>query len=348
MPVEPAWLPRRLPLPAVALMEPQQLLAMLAPGQSLSGTVLAAKAGVTRAAVWKQIQILRDRGVPIEASTSMGYQLPWPLQMLDGKAIRAGMPPSLAAVLGTLEVHWELDSTSSELQRRGAQAADFSILLAETQTAGRGRRGRPWLSPPGLNLYLSCLKRFENGFASLAGLSLAIGVIVLRAMDSLGIAGAGLKWPNDLLATGGTRPVGKLGGILVELNGEYQGPCVAIIGIGLNLRLTEVLREQAGQPTCDLATLVGGDPPDRNQVAARLIGALVEGLQQFEREGFEGFAADFARHDLLRGERIHLAGASGAFDGIGAGVDARGALLVRANDGELHRIDSADVTVRRT
>lgn len=329
-------------------MDSRQLLAMLAPGQSLSGTALATQAGVTRAAVWKQIQVLRERGVPIEASTAAGYQLPWPLQMLDEARIRASLPASVSDALGALEVHWELDSTSSELQRRVSEAADFSMLLAETQTAGRGRRGRPWLSPPGLNLYLSCLKRFENGFASLAGLSLAIGVIVLRAMDSLGIGGAGLKWPNDLLAASGSPTGGKLGGILVELSGEYQGPCVAIIGIGLNLRLTDVLRAQAGQPTSDLATLAGGTPPDRNHVAARLIGTLVEGLRQFEREGFAGFARDFARHDLLHGERVHLAGACGEFDGIGAGVDSRGALLVRADDGELHRIDSADVTVRPT
>ncbi len=117
--------------------------------------------------------------------------------------------------------------------------------------AGRGRRGREWLSPPGLNLYLSCLKRFESGFAALSGLSLAIGVIVLRALENLGIAGAGLKWPNDVLAATDGRPGGKLGGILVELSGEYQGPCAAIIGIGLNLRLTSALHEQAGQPACD-------------------------------------------------------------------------------------------------
>jgi BirA family biotin operon repressor/biotin-[acetyl-CoA-carboxylase] ligase len=132
-----------------------------------------------------------------------------------------------------LDVYWELDSTSSELQRRGANAPDLSVVTAETQTAGRGRRGRNWLSPPGLNLYLSCLKRFDAGFASLSGLSLATGVIVLRALHALGIDGARLKWPNDVLTESG-----KLAGILVELSGEYQGPCAAVIGIGLNVRLT--------------------------------------------------------------------------------------------------------------
>ena len=333
-------------------MQPAQLLAALATGEPLSGATLALQTGVTRAAIWKQVEALRARGVPIEARGAAGYRLPWPLQMLDVEQIRAALPTPQASSLGALEVHWELDSTSSELQRRGGQAADFSMLLAETQTAGRGRRGREWLSPPGLNLYLSCLKRFEQGFAALAGLSLATGVIVLRALENLGIAGVGLKWPNDVLAIADNRvhggPGGKLAGILVELNGEYQGPCAAVIGIGLNLRLTEALREQAGQPASDLATLTDNAPPDRNRVAAALIAALIEGLRQFERDGFAAFVADYARYDLLRDQSLQLSGALGAFEGIGAGVDPRGALQVRMADGTLRQVDSADVTVRRT
>ncbi|MDQ6645686.1 MAG: biotin--[acetyl-CoA-carboxylase] ligase [Pseudomonadota bacterium] len=328
-------------------MQLTQLLGLLADGEPLSGAGLAERAGVTRAAIWKQIEALRVRGVPIESRGRAGYQLPWPLQMLDEKKIRTLLPTALADSLGTLEVHWELDSTSSELQRRGAAAMDMSIVLAETQTAGRGRRGRQWLSPPGLNLYLSCVKRFEHGFAALSGLSLAIGVMVLRALDGLGIAGAGLKWPNDILAHAGDGKRGKLGGILVELSGEYQGPCAAVIGVGLNLRLTPALRVQAGQPACDVAALTDGVLADRNRVAAALITSLVEGLRQFEQAGFSGFAGDFERHDLLRDQPLQLSGALGEFEGIGAGVDARGALLVGMTDGSVRRIDSAEVTVRR-
>ena len=329
-------------------MQPLQLLALLAPGEPVSGAALAAQAGVTRAAIWKQVETLRARGVPVDARGSNGYCLPWPLQMLDAERIRAALPMPWARSLGTLEVHGELDSTSSELQRRLATAADLSMVLAESQSAGRGRRGRAWLSPPGLNIYLSCLKRFESGFAALSGLSLAIGVIVLRALDELGVPGAGLKWPNDVLAATVTGGRGKLAGILVELSGEFQGPCAAIIGIGLNLRLTPALHRQAGQPACDLASLTAGPPPERNRVAATLIAALAHGLCQFEREGFAAFAADYARHDLLRGESLQLSGALDPFEGIGAGVDARGALQVRTPDGKLRSIDSADVTVRRT
>ncbi|MCW8808029.1 MAG: biotin--[acetyl-CoA-carboxylase] ligase [Rhodanobacter sp.] len=329
-------------------MQPARLLAALAPGTPVSGASLAAQAGVTRAAIWKQIETLRARGLPIEARGATGYRLPWPVQMLDATQISEALPAEVGDSLGALEVHWELDSTSSELQRRGAGAADCSIVLAETQTAGRGRRGRQWLSPPGLNLYLSFLKRFEQGFAALSGLSLAIGVIVLRALEALGVQGAGLKWPNDLLAIEHGRPGGKLAGILVELSGEYQGPCAAIIGVGLNLRMTPALRLQAGQPTSDLAALTAGVPPDRNRVAAALITALMDGLEQFERDGLPAFMADYRRHDLLRGQSLQLSGALGEFAGMGAGVDASGALLVLLTDGSLHRVDSADVSVRPT
>lgn len=323
-----------------------RLLAALAPGNSISGAALAAQAGVTRTAIWKQVEALRARGLPIEARGATGYRLPWPVQMLDVSRIREALPAPVSDSMGALEVHWELDSTSSELQRRGAGAADCSIVLAETQLAGRGRRGRPWLSPPGLNVYLSFLKRFDRGFAALSGLSLAVGVIVLSALEELGVKGAGLKWPNDVLAVEHGQAGGKLAGILVELSGEYQGPCAAIIGVGLNLRMTPELRLQAGQPASDLATLTGGTPPDRNRVAAALITALMGGLEQFERDGFPAFMTDYRRHDLLRGQSLQLTGALGEFAGSGAGVDEAGALLVCRADGSLHRVDSADVTVR--
>lgn len=321
-------------------MQAQELLVALADGGLVSGAQLAERAGVTRAAIWKQVEALRSRGVPVKSRGTAGYCLPWPVQLLDVETLRAALPESVRGRLGALELHWEIDSTSSEIQRRQAQLPDLSMVLAETQTAGRGRRGRRWLSPPGLNVYLSCLKRFEGGFGALSGLSLAVGVIVMRTLTALGIDGAGLKWPNDVLSE-----AGKLAGILVELGGEYQGPCVAIIGVGLNVRLTAALHEQAGQPINDLTTLAGR-APDRNRVAAALVAALAEGLDQFEREGFNAFVDEYARHDLLRDKPLRVQGATSTLEGVGAGVDARGALLLHTADG-VHRIDSADVTVRR-
>lgn len=316
-------------------MDAHALLAELAAAEPLSGAALARRLGVTRAAVWKQIEALRHLGVPVQAQAGRGYRLPWPVQPLDAARIRAEAGPLVAP----LDVHWSLDSTSSELQRRG-DAPDLSTVLAETQRAGRGRRGRVWLSPPGLNIYLSCLKRFDGGFAALAGLSLAIGVAVVDALAELGIAGVGLKWPNDVYADGA-----KLAGVLVELNGEAQGPSAAIIGIGLNVRVTEALREQTGQPVADLAALCAGNPPDRNRVAGVLIRHLHLTLERFAVDGFAPFVERYRDLDLLCEKPLWLSSARGRTPAVGAGVDARGALLART-DGELLRVDSGDVSVR--
>jgi BirA family transcriptional regulator, biotin operon repressor / biotin---[acetyl-CoA-carboxylase] ligase len=318
------------------------VLGALAPGQPVSGAVLAQTAGVTRAAIWKQVETLRQRGLPIQARVGGGYHLPWPVQLLDEQAIRDELPLVARQHLGALEVHWELDSTSSELQRRLPGVPDFSIVLAESQTAGRGRRGKAWISPPGLNVHLSVARHFDAGFARLSGLSLAVGVMVVQALQDLGIHTAGLKWPNDVLAGGA-----KLAGVLVELSGEFQGPCTAVIGVGLNMRVPDGLRAEAGQPVTDLATLCGGNPPDRNLMVAALIARLMSGLERFEREGFPAFVDDYAQFDLLAGEPLRVIGAQEEFFGVGAGIDGRGALLVRVGS-DLKRVDSADVSVRRT
>lgn len=318
-------------------LQSREVLDALATGQPVSGADLAERVGVTRAAVWKHVDALRTRGVPIQAQAGKGYRLAWPIQLLDAAEIARQLAPAAA---GALEVHWELDSTSSELARRRETLPDGAVMLAEGQQSGRGRRGRVWLSPPGLNIYASLLKRFDSGFAGLSGLSLAVGVAVVEALADLGVTTAGLKWPNDVMAGDA-----KLAGILVELSGEYQGPCTAIVGVGLNVRLTDAMRAQIGQPAADLATLCGGETPSRNVVAARLVTRLREGLARFDEAGFAAFADRFAELDHLHGRHLRLNGANGTFEGTGAGVDELGALRVNTDAGEI-RVDSAEVSVR--
>lgn len=326
----------------------RQVLLALAPGQAVPAQRLAERSGMTQAMVAGSVEALRALGLPVRSPRPACYQLPWPLQLLDAERIGALLPTVGAVQPGAFELHFELDSTSSELQRRGAGAPDLGFVLAEMQSAGRGRRGRQWLSPPGLNLYVSCLKRFDRGAGELAGLSLVVGLSVLRALAALGIRAAGLKWPNDVQARSGPAAGGKLAGILVELGSGPSGRCTAVVGVGLNLRLTEAMRGQVAQATCDLATLNGGVPPDRNLAAATLMAVLAQGLLQFESDGFAPFQAEYARHDLLRDQPLQISGALGTFTGVGAGIDARGALRVRLADGGLRTVDSAEVTVRRT
>ncbi|MHB8448696.1 MAG: biotin--[acetyl-CoA-carboxylase] ligase [Rudaea sp.] len=323
--------------------EPAALLHALRVDRAVSGSDLASRFGVTRAAVWKQVRGLRALGAPVHAVAGRGYQLAWPFEALDAEAIRAQLDraefdPALRKRLRHIAVHWQIDSTNSELLRAAADGApDRSICLAEMQSAGRGRRGRTWLSPLGANIYFSMLKRFERGMGTLSGLSLAVGVALAQTLEDCGAAGIGLKWPNDVVVEGR-----KLAGILVEAGGEFLGPCFAVIGIGINLRLSENI--ETGQPATDLARICAAALPSRIHVVARLLAQLVDALDNFGGGGFAPFAARYAARDALAGKRVRVQVAGGARDGIAVGVDARGALRVR-HGAALAVYDSADVSV---
>ena len=325
--------------PGMAI-EPHALLAALSSDHAVSGAELARQLNVTRAAVWKQIEHLRDLGAPIEGAAGSGYRLTWPLELLDAERIRSELDGASRQRLQALAVHWQIDSTNTELQRRAANASGVEACLAETQTAGRGRRGRTWQSPLGGNLYFSLLRRFDGGMATLSGLSLVVGIAVVEALADCGVAEVGLKWPNDVLAEGR-----KLAGILVELGGEFLGPCHAVIGIGINLRLPAEARARIDQPAIDIASLHDGKIPSRNRLAARLIARLIDALDRFESQGFAAFAPTYARSDLLRERPVRVVAAGASNEGIAAGVDERGALIVRHGKIITH-YDSAEISVR--
>ena len=322
-------------------MDPRLLLEEIAAAGGVSGSALAARLGVSRTAIWKQIEALRALGAPIEARAGRGYRLGWPIEWLDTARIMAELEPEQRRRIGEIAVHWQLDSTSSELQRRaGVDARDLLVCFAETQSSGRGRRGRNWRSPLGGNLAVSLLKRFDHGMGALTGLSLAVGTAVVAALADCGVDDTGLKWPNDVLARGR-----KLAGILIELGGEFLGPCHAVIGIGINVRLTPASLRGIGQPAIDLATLGVGDTPVRNRLAGRLLAHLVETLDRFATHGFADFQDDYARLDLLAGAPVRIESGTATHEGVAAGVDERGALRVRAG-GALRTYDSAEVSVR--
>ena len=317
------------------------MLVLLAAGRAMTGPELASELGVSRAAVWKQIETWRKAGLEVDSGPG-GYRLARPLELLDVGRVRAALPEPARRRLGTLENHWRLDSTSSELARRASGLPDLSFVFADWQQAGRGRRGRQWLSPPALNLQFSCLKRFAGGYAGLSGLSLSAGVAAAQALEDCGVADVALKWPNDLVHH---HDEAKLGGILVELGGEFMGPCHAIIGIGINVYLPGRVRAALARPCTDLARLCGGGAPSRNVLATALIARLIVALDTFDASGFAAFAPAWTKRDALAGRRIRVEGAHGTFDGVAAGVDERGALLVRTREG-VRVMDSAEVTVR--
>jgi len=320
----------------------RDLLLRLAAGPA-TGEALAGADGTSRAAIWKRITALRAAGIEVDARRGEGYALRRPPDLLDADAIRAALPAAGAPELAGLEVAWQLDSTNSELLRRPAPARGCAVLLAERQSAGRGRRGRPWASPLAANLYLSVSRAFGGGLARLGGLSLVAGVAAAEALRDVGLT-IGLKWPNDLVVADGDG-LRKLGGLLVEGGGELAGHARAVVGIGLNVRMPDAAAQTIDQPWTDLARLCD-PPPSRNALAAALVARLLPALATFDAEGLAPFLARYEAFDVLRGRRILVRRGEGVTGGVALGVADDGALRVRDDDGAELRVHSGEVSVR--
>jgi BirA family biotin operon repressor/biotin-[acetyl-CoA-carboxylase] ligase len=317
-----------------------ELVDALASGEWRSGEELAAQAGVTRAALAKRVGHLRDWGLELEAEAGRGYRLARPLQRLDAARVRALLPADRA--LRGLQVLPRTDSTNQRMLEADA-AQDPQALFAELQTAGRGRRGRQWRSPFGANLYLSLAWSFPAWPPQLSALSLAVGVACARALRTAGLREVMLKWPNDLR-------VGehKLGGILIEQRGEAGGACRVVIGIGLNVAMSEAQAGELGQPWISLDAALaraGKAAPERNALAAGLLGELLAALEQFQHEGFSPFLVDWAVLDSTANQVVRIEGAGEPLQGVARGVDAQGALIVEAA-GKRHHVHSGEVSLR--
>jgi BirA family biotin operon repressor/biotin-[acetyl-CoA-carboxylase] ligase len=320
-----------------------RLFAKLADGRFHSGEALAAELAVSRSAVWKAARALRELGATVHAVRNRGYRLPVTAEPLDGGKIRALLGEEARERVKRLDTVWSVGSTNTLLlERANPPVGSSEVLLAEYQTAGRGRRGRNWVAPPGGSICLSLSWMFREVPRDLGALGLVVGVCALRALSRLGVERARLKWPNDLLVEDR-----KLGGILIELRAESAGPACVIIGIGLNVALGAFLLEKiaaTGLAPIDLAA-AGVKEPSRNAVAAGLISAFVRGLLQFERDGLKPFVREWMEADALRGRPVTVTGAESSAKGVARGIDLDGALLVETPQGLL-RFISGDVSVR--
>ncbi len=319
-----------------------RLLQHLQGGALRSGEELGALLGISRAAVWKQVRHLLQKGLPVQSVRGRGYRLARPIELLDPERIAQAMGPAASRRLGPVEVVATTDSTNDCLRRRLAQGrvAGPQVLIAECQAAGRGRRGRGWVSPFAGGIWMSVLWPLPHGIATCGGLSLALGVAAVRALRGAGLAQLGLKWPNDLLWQGR-----KLGGILVEFSGEAEGPAHAIIGIGINTSLPVAAGEAIDQPWVDLER-AGGIHPGRNELAGRLLRELVEVLSVFERSGFAALRDEWVEYDALAGQPVRVESPAGPVTGHARGVDRDGALLVEETSGQRRRFLSGLVSVR--
>lgn len=314
------------------------LLGLLADGQVHSGESLANNLGVSRTAIWKQVRRAAQEGVRIETIRGKGYRLLSDIDLLEAEKITQGLESACRHRI-ELTVLDEVDSTNAEIVRRRAEsgAGIIPVCIADCQTAGRGRRGRPWQSPRGQNLYLSLGLTFRGSFAMLDGLSLVLGVAVAEALEQQGVAGVGLKWPNDIFLGGS-----KLAGILVELQGELEEGVVQVVaGIGLNVHMTEASGVDQSWSSLDL--VVPERRWDRSELAASLVSSVLRSVDEFASQGFVGFRSRWQNRDIFSGQE--LVASQGSLSGIGRGIDDTGNYLI-ADGKEQVRVRAGEISLR--
>ncbi|WP_440093652.1 bifunctional biotin--[acetyl-CoA-carboxylase] ligase/biotin operon repressor BirA [Pseudomonas syringae] len=297
------------------------LLKLLADGAFHSGQVLGESLGVSRSAVWKQLQQLEsDLGIEVHKVRGRGYRLAAPIVLLDPAAIvESGMPGEWS-----VRTYDSIDSTNAEASRLIGLGAPMPLLVvAEQQTAGRGRRGRKWVSPYAENLYYSLVLRIDGGMRQLEGLSLLVGLAVMNVLRDMGVQGAGLKWPNDVLV--GRQ---KIAGILLELIGDPADVCHVIIGIGVNVNMRASTEVDQLWTSVKLQT---GAPADRNTIAARISAQLEALLAVHRQEGFLAFQKEWERGHLWQGAAVKLLSGIETVEGVVLGVDSLGALRLEVN-----------------
>ncbi|AZD82224.1 bifunctional biotin--[acetyl-CoA-carboxylase] ligase/biotin operon repressor BirA [Pseudomonas chlororaphis] len=297
------------------------LLELLKDGRFHSGQALGAALGISRSAVWKQLQQLEaDLGLSIHKVRGRGYQLTAPLMLLSPADIYEQSKDCPWAVLAFDSI----DSTNAEALRaveRGVPAP--FLVLAERQTAGRGRRGRKWVSPFAENVYYSLVLRIDGGMRQLEGLSLVVGLAVMQTLREFGIAGAGLKWPNDVLV--GRK---KIAGILLELVGDPADVCHVVLGVGINVNMQKT--DEVDQQWTSMR-LESGKQVDRNQLAARLSMMLKAYLERHQAQGFSSIQEEWEQNHLWQGNAVSLIAGVNKIDGVVMGIDQQGALRLEVD-----------------
>lgn len=319
------------------------VLQKLTDGHFHSGVELGRSLNISRAAVWKAIKKLQNEWqLNIHSIPGKGYRLAEPLQLLDKTEILSAMHKETRSTLGDLEVLWSTDSTNRiALQRADSGRTKSVAVLAEHQSAGRGRRGRHWESPFSRNLYLSLVWQFETDASSVSGLSLAVALAVVRTLQKIGADDLHLKWPNDVLWMNR-----KLCGVLLEMHGESTGPWKVVIGIGLNVNMGEQASVDIDQPWVDLHTVLG-HRSDRNQLAGMLLSELIEVIEQFQLSGLEPFISEWQKYDATCNKQVELHFPNTVLHGISRGINSQGALLLEV-DGEIRPYHAGEVSLRNT
>ncbi|MDT3337923.1 bifunctional biotin--[acetyl-CoA-carboxylase] ligase/biotin operon repressor BirA [Shewanella sp. SP1S1-7] len=296
----------------------RQILALLFSGQFVSGEQLATELGISRAAVNKHIDALETYGVAIYSVKGRGYKLANPISLIDASRL-------VQSIDNRCFYFDEIASTNGFMLSHTTELKNGDVCVAEYQSAGRGRRGRTWVSPYGHHLYFSLFWTFPQGMAQAMGLSLVVACTLVEVLKSFGVENIGVKWPNDIYLDNK-----KLAGILIEMSGQADSQCQLIIGVGVNMAMSEEQGKGIDQPWSDLSDLV--DMPDKTALIIELQKQLKRDIQLFEREGLAAFKARWQAADLFYGREIRLLMGEKSVEGICRGVDEQGAVLLETAD----------------
>ncbi|MEQ5179330.1 bifunctional biotin--[acetyl-CoA-carboxylase] ligase/biotin operon repressor BirA [Proteus genomosp. 6] len=311
---------------------PLLLIELLADGNIHSGEQLGESLGMTRAGINKHIQTLRSWGIDVQTVAGKGYQLDAPMNLLNVNSVNKNIKGEPASVVPVI------DSTNQYLIQRISELKSGDVCIAEYQSAGRGRRGRQWISPFGRNLYLSMYWKLDQGPAAAIGLSLVVGVIMAEVLQKLGADGVKVKWPNDLYLNDK-----KLSGILVELTGKTGDVAHIVTGIGINIAMSKNQNEAINQQWINLEQV--GIKIDRNELACEITNALRDAFVQFEKQGLSVFIERWKRLDNFMDRRVKLIIGEKEIFGIAKGINDQGALLLE-QDGKIIPYIGGEISLR--
>lgn len=321
------------------------ILNLLSQCEFISGEELGESLAISRAGVWKYIKKIEQLGIEIESAKGKGYKLTNPITLLSADTISTGLEFSVQQVITSIDVFPVIPSTNTFLLEQ--KNVKGRVCLAEMQTAGRGRRGRQWVSPFARNIYLSIGWRFESGIQAVQGLSLAVGVAIIDALNKFKINDVFLKWPNDLVVKSDD-PSGysKLAGILVELRGDAFGDCELIIGVGLNYDMKmEASIDQPWVSLDQLAAVKSVDLPGRNELTSALIGSITHLLLDYEQKTFSHYRARWEELNIHRNRQIRLSLGAEVTEGTFLKLNDEGALILLTHSGKQMAFNGGEISL---
>ncbi len=316
-----------------SMMTPLALIKILADGEFHSGEHIGQQLNMSRAAINKHIQTLRNWGLDIYTVTGKGYRIGQALQLLEQQKILALLQ------FPQIDVLTVIDSTNQYLLNHIDELTSGYACVAEYQQAGRGRRGRHWFSPFGSNLYLSLYWKLEQGPAAAMGLSLVVGIVMAETLYRLGAEDIKVKWPNDLYVNNR-----KLAGILIELTGKTGDCANVVIGTGINLAMQNPDNNVVDQKWINLEEVMA-KPIERNILVAELVNALRENLRIFESTGLQPFLERWHSIDNFINKPVRLLIGDKVIYGIERGIDIQGGLLLE-HDGEIKSYIGGEISLR--